>query len=190
MTNTGSVYTWGCGSDGQCGHGTLRDAARPKLVENLVGKTIVDVKCGHNFTMVMTSSHEVFAWGNNTYGQLGNNGNGKNSLPVQVIINSSARVASVACAHFHCILWMQVTEPVRATNSAGSIRPVSAIRAKGKGEAVDEQTAAAKKSLLDASERLAPLLETYKEKKENCFKVLEREKEIREKALADILALA
>lgn len=194
VTNTGSVYTWGCGSDGQCGHGTFRDAARPKLVDNLVGKSVVDVKCGHNFTIVMTSGREIFAWGNNTYGQLGNNGNGKSAGPVQVIINSSARVSRVACAHFHCILWMQVTEPVRAANTSrtpGALRSRSRRRGSdgGSSDALDEDTIAAKKSLMEASERLAPLLEAYAKKKTECSRILEREKETRDQALADILSM-
>lgn len=190
VTNTGSVYTWGCGSDGQCGHGTFNDAARPKLVESLVGKSVIDVKCGHNFTMVLTSSRELFAWGNNTYGQLGNNGNGKSPVPVQVIINSSARVASVACAHFHCILWMQIAETVKVPNSSTAIVRPAVTKGKKGEETADEGSAQIRKSLADANEKLAPLLENYKKKKSECLKLLDDEKDIRDKALTHILFLA
>ena len=183
VTNTGSVYTWGCGGDGQCGHGAYADAARPKLVEALVGRSVIDVKCGHNFTMVLTSAHEVFAWGNNTYGQLGNNGNGKSATPVQVIIGSSARVASVACAHFHCILWMtvDVVDPTRRPNATTT---AAANRSKINTENEDEAT----KSLADANEKLAPLLEAYKKSKAECRELLEAEKSARDEALAGIVA--
>ena len=184
VTNTGSVYTWGCGGDGQCGHGNYLDAARPKLVEALIGRCIIDVKCGHNFTMVLTSSHEVFAWGNNTYGQLGNNGNGKSSIPVQVIIGSSARVSNVACAHFHCILWMavDVNSANRRQNSATNSNLINSNRSIIDND--DETT----KSLVDANEKLAPLLEDYKKSKADCRALLEREQIERDDALSGIAA--
>lgn len=170
VTNTGSVYTWGCGSDGQCGHGVFRDVVRPKLVEHLVGKFIVDVKCGHNFTMVMTSNHEVYAWGNNTYGQLGNNGNGKSDVPVKVIINSTSKVSHVSCAHFHCIMWMEVPDSRPATPktirhyedaNAGSTKPSSSR---------DES----RQHLEEARERLAQILESYSKKRKACREVIKK----------------
>lgn len=161
VTNTGAVYTWGCGTDGQCGHAVFKDVVRPKLVEQLVGRFVIDVKCGHNFTMVMTSTHEVYAWGNNTYGQLGNNGNGKSDVPVKVIIHSNARVANVSCAHFHCILWMDIVERNQAT-------PKSIQRS----EEMDETRA----HVEEARERLAHILETYAEKSESCRQAVDEEK--------------
>lgn len=187
VTNMGSVYTWGCGSDGQCGHGMFRDAARPKLVESLVGKLVIDVKCGHNFTMVLTSSHEVYSWGNNTYGQLGNNGNGRSASPVKVLINSNARVSRMSCAHFHCILWMPVTEPASPSTSSRttSIAKTSGANDSssadlGVGNTDDRQT------LMDANERLALLIESYAEKRSECRAVVEDERQKQEAALAGI----
>ncbi|CDF41037.1 unnamed protein product [Chondrus crispus] len=157
VTNMGAVYTWGCGSDGQCGHCVFRDVVRPKLVEHLVGKSVVDVKCGHNFTMVMTSGNEVYAWGNNTYGQLGNNGNGKSEMPVKVIVNSGSRVARVSCAHFHCIMWMEAGE-------SGPTTPKSARRVGGRYGERDE----GRKHMEEARERLAQMLASYAEKRRLC----------------------
>ena len=108
ITNTGALYTWGCGSDGQCGHGNFDDVLRPKLVEALTPYRSIAVCCGHNFTLALTSVKRIFAFGNNTYGQLGNNGSGKQNSPVEVTVHSFPKVRNVACGHFHCILW---TEP-------------------------------------------------------------------------------
>ena len=35
------VYSWGSGSKGQLGHGTLDDKPKPELVEALKGKSII-----------------------------------------------------------------------------------------------------------------------------------------------------
>lgn len=168
VTNTGAVYTWGCGSDGQCGHGVFSDVVRPKLVERLMGKFVVDVKCGHNFTMVMTSNDEVYTWGNNTYGQLGNNGNGKSDAPVKVVINSSANVSRVSCGHFHCIMWMKVADGT-STESPNKTRHRSEVdQYSDRNEKL--------KDLEEARERLADILKGYAEKRRECHSQIERER--------------
>lgn len=178
VTNTGAVYTWGCGSDGQCGHGTFGDAGRPKLVEGLIGKFVVDVKCGHNFTIVMTSNKEVFSWGNNTYGQLGNNGNGKSESPVRVMIGSAARVARVSCAHFHCIMWMETDAsggergPRFVRRDEGTSVKKDVSKQSGDGGEMDQ----ARSHMEEARQRLAGILREYEEKREECRVAVERER--------------
>ena len=49
LTTEGLLYTWGCGSDGRTGHPEyegyvyLYKESRPKLVETLAGKPVLDV---------------------------------------------------------------------------------------------------------------------------------------------------
>lgn len=174
VTNTGAVYTWGCGMDGQCGHSVFRDVVRPKLVEHLVSKFIVDVKCGHNFTMVMTSDQEVYAWGNNTYGQLGNNGNGKSDVPVKVIINSNSKVSRVSCAHFHCIMWMEAPDSRPATPQ--SIRPYEEPNPDSTNSASSQDEG--RLHLEETRDRLAQILESYAEKRKACREALDKERKM------------
>lgn len=170
ITNTGAVYTWGCGSDGQCGHGGYNDVVRPKLVDQLAGKFVVDVKCGHNFTMVMTCDDEVYTWGNNTYGQLGNNGNGKSESPVKVIINSSAKLSHVSCGHFHCIMWMEAPDG----NKVDAQGKIAARRADANGAADGRSQIVLQ--VEEARERLAGILKVYAENQTDCRAVIERER--------------
>mmetsp|Transcript_12459 Transcript_12459/g.33630 ORF Transcript_12459/g.33630 Transcript_12459/m.33630 type:complete len:591 (-) Transcript_12459:169-1941(-) len=104
VTTLGAVYTWGCGSDGQIGQGDFRDALRPRLVARLVAR-VDRVQCGHNFTLALTDTRELFAWGANVYGQLGNGGSAKSCIPVPVTLPSGAALKGISCAHFHCVLW-------------------------------------------------------------------------------------
>lgn len=198
ITNTGAVYTWGCGTDGQCGHGMFNDVTRPKLVDKLIGKFIVDVKCGHNFSMVMTSDSEVFTWGNNTYGQLGNNGNGKSNMPVKVINQSSASISKVSCGHFHCIMWMKLPsvhqrhshdeDVIPPTTSAledpaKDVDPTAAhqrIKQQQQLLAQQHQQDDAHKHRVDhlseARDRLASILSAYALKREECRKHIDHER--------------
>lgn len=179
VTNTGAVYTWGCGTDGQCGHGDLRDVARPKLVERLVGKFVIDVKCGHNFTMVRTSMNEVFTWGNNTYGQLGNNGNGKSEIPVKVVISSSARVCKTSCGHFHCIMWMDTSKADVVKKDSTVINRVlrrSNNTTSNSNASNGHQDNESMRQLEDAYDRLTAIVKSYNVKREECRNIVERER--------------
>ena len=210
ITNTGAVYTWGCGTDGQCGHGMFSDVTRPKLVDKLIGKFVIDVKCGHNFTMVMTSDSEVFTWGNNTYGQLGNNGSGKSNVPVKVINHSSASISKVSCGHFHCIMWMKLpsssvghhqqdvasSDSLQHVSVAAGMDPSVAhqrIKQQQKLLAQEHETEAAGDEdvqkqhrvdyLSEARDRLASILSAYAGKREECRKRIDHE---RTRQLSDI----
>lgn len=189
ITNTGAVYTWGCGTDGQCGHGMFNDVTRPKLVEKLIGKFIVDVKCGHNFTMVMTSDSEVFTWGNNTYGQLGNNGNGKSHLPVKVINQSLASISKVSCGHFHCIMWMKLPSVHQSHNHSdlSSLDQSSTTDPSAAHERIKQQQQLlaqqhhqddAQKHRVDhlseARDRLASILSAYSVKRQGWRKLIDQ----------------
>ena len=66
------VYTWGEGLYGQLGHGIEVDhLMEPTVLSKLIGKEIVNVFCGMNHTMFLSSNGLVYACGNGYYGQLG-----------------------------------------------------------------------------------------------------------------------
>ncbi|PXF40300.1 hypothetical protein BWQ96_09992 [Gracilariopsis chorda] len=98
-SNSSAIQGWCSGGRGNA-----------KLVEALVDQFVVDVKSIHNFIMDMNADHGVFAWGNNTYDELGNDGNEKSHMSVKVIINTTARVSCFLCAHSHSMIRMEVPE--------------------------------------------------------------------------------
>lgn len=58
ITAIAELYTWGWGECGQLGHGDLGSVSCPKLVEHLVGKDVVSVSCGGQFTVAVTKHFE------------------------------------------------------------------------------------------------------------------------------------
>jgi alpha-tubulin suppressor-like RCC1 family protein len=76
LTSDGTAACWGYNIAGQLGNNTLTDSAVPVTVDAsgvLAGKTITQVITGSYHSCVMTSSGTTACWGNNIYGQLGNN---------------------------------------------------------------------------------------------------------------------
>ncbi|XP_074084239.1 putative E3 ubiquitin-protein ligase HERC6 isoform X2 [Macrotis lagotis] len=72
ISKTGSVFSWGAGSEGQLGIGEFKKQNFiPKKIEDLSGIKIIQVSCGHYHSIALAQDGRVFSWGNNLHGQLG-----------------------------------------------------------------------------------------------------------------------
>ncbi|VDN01555.1 unnamed protein product [Thelazia callipaeda] len=65
------VYSMGTGSKGELGHGTVCSEQEPRLVEHLRPIKVVQVACGAWHSVALTDGGEVYVWGWNKCGQLG-----------------------------------------------------------------------------------------------------------------------
>ena len=71
ITENGELYTWGCGIDGQLGHGSRDSRREPTCVHALSDYNIQFVGCGGGHTVVADDTGSLYAFGNNRNGQLG-----------------------------------------------------------------------------------------------------------------------
>jgi alpha-tubulin suppressor-like RCC1 family protein len=73
LTTSGSCYAWGINSDGQLGDGTIIPKSSPVAV--LGGLTFTKILSGPDSTAISSnfalSNNQVYGWGYNGYGQLG-----------------------------------------------------------------------------------------------------------------------
>jgi hypothetical protein len=89
LTSTGKVLTWGRGTWGQLGNGSkVSRRDRPVFVRLPAGDKVKAVSAGGGFSLALTSTGKVLAWGHNTYGQLGNGSMADATLPKQVRLPS------------------------------------------------------------------------------------------------------
>lgn len=72
LTAIGRIYSMGTGSRGELGHGTLECEQQPRLVESLSVVKVIQVACGSWHSVALTADGDVYVWGWNKYGQLGN----------------------------------------------------------------------------------------------------------------------
>ncbi|EFN82875.1 RCC1-like G exchanging factor-like protein [Harpegnathos saltator] len=71
LTETGEVYTFGWGADGQTGLAHYRNEYQPSLVKgDLAGQRIIKVACVADCVLALSDKGKVFGWGNSEYGQL------------------------------------------------------------------------------------------------------------------------
>lgn len=71
LTEDGQVYTWGMNQFGQLGIGFTQNQSVPMLVTSLVGFNVVAVAAGSTHALAVDSNGGLYAWGNNSSGQLG-----------------------------------------------------------------------------------------------------------------------
>jgi len=89
LSDNGDVYSWGRGTQGQLGHGDVKDLWFPFLIKSLQGKAVVSLGRGHNCSWAVTSTGKVWAFGTSGAGQLGNGDTdggigGSVSIPTQL----------------------------------------------------------------------------------------------------------
>jgi alpha-tubulin suppressor-like RCC1 family protein len=87
LASDGKLYAWGVNAYGQLGNGTTTMALLPTEVDMtgvLAGKTITKLFSDDTSTMVLTSDNQVYTWGWNAYGQLGNGTTNTAFTPVAV----------------------------------------------------------------------------------------------------------
>lgn len=71
LSKSGHVMTWGANRKGQLGDGQLTSCCIPKVVGQLLHRPVVAIASGESHCLALTIGGNVFAWGENTHGQLG-----------------------------------------------------------------------------------------------------------------------
>ena len=101
------LYCWGTGTSGQLGNGVMANSSVPVAVDMsgvLAGKTIKTLQINSNQICVIASDSQLYCWGLNTYGQLGNNSTADSAVPVAVDTSgvlSGKTIKSVALGGYH-----------------------------------------------------------------------------------------
>lgn len=98
LQSDGSVWAWGSNRNGQLGDGSTADSPTPIRVRGLPSN-ITAVAAGGDHSMALTSDGNIWVWGNNTFGELGDGTTTQRRSPVQVPGFTNA--ASIAVGYFH-----------------------------------------------------------------------------------------
>lgn len=122
VTVTGELYTWGDGTHnaGLLGHGTDVSHWIPKRVSGpLEGLQVASVTCGPWHTALITSSGQLFTFGDGTFGALGHGDRENVSYPREVESLGGLRTIAVACGVWHtaAVVEVIVTQSSAAVSS-------------------------------------------------------------------------
>ncbi|CAO2834054.1 unnamed protein product [Amaranthus hypochondriacus] len=120
VTISGELYTWGDGTHnaGLLGHGTEVSHWIPKRIAGpLEGLQVASVACGPWHTALITSSGQLFTFGDGTFGVLGHGDRENVPYPREVESLSGLKTIAVACGVWHTAAVVDVI----ATQSNSSI---------------------------------------------------------------------
>uniref|UniRef100_A0A804MCV6 Regulator of chromosome condensation (RCC1) family with FYVE zinc finger domain n=1 Tax=Zea mays TaxID=4577 RepID=A0A804MCV6_MAIZE len=111
VTATGDLYTWGDGTHnaGLLGHGSNVSHWIPKRVSGpLDGLPVSAVSCGTWHTALITSSGQLYTFGDGTFGVLGHGNRASCSYPKEVESLKGLRTISVSCGVWHTAAVVEV----------------------------------------------------------------------------------
>jgi alpha-tubulin suppressor-like RCC1 family protein len=92
----GTLRAWGFNAFGQLGNGTTTDSGTPVQPGLPAGTTVAGASAGCGHTVALTRSGQVFAWGLNDFGQLGNGTTTGSAVPVRVPLPAGTTATAVA----------------------------------------------------------------------------------------------
>ncbi|MCL2046386.1 MAG: isopeptide-forming domain-containing fimbrial protein [Oscillospiraceae bacterium] len=92
----GSIYAWGYSAGGRIPTSTAAYQRTAILQPGFDGIDVVDIALGYTHGLLLDSSGQVYAWGTNAYGQLGQGNTSTQANPVKVEFFSGMTVTSIS----------------------------------------------------------------------------------------------
>eukprot|EP00051_Salpingoeca_urceolata_P018631 m.263579 g.263579 ORF g.263579 m.263579 type:complete len:377 (-) comp19241_c0_seq14:2670-3800(-) len=112
LSARGAVFSFGLGSQGELGHGSLQRCEHPATIEALEGMAVKHIACGGWHSICVTDSDDVYTFGRNHHGQLGRSVGGEAGsctepalVDMDQTLSPAAVVAGVSAGTAHSFLW-------------------------------------------------------------------------------------
>jgi alpha-tubulin suppressor-like RCC1 family protein len=109
ISSNGRVLTWGGNSSGQLGDNTITNKSVPTEITSRFGLStgdkIVSISLGGWHSSALSSNGRVFTWGNNKFGQMGDNTTTNKSVPTEITsrfgLSNGDKIVSISLHDFH-----------------------------------------------------------------------------------------
>jgi alpha-tubulin suppressor-like RCC1 family protein len=103
--SSGKVYYWGFNEWSVLGIGSVDESSyKPILNQYLNNEFVIDISCGVSHSLVLTNCGDVYTWGRNDWGQIGNSigyCNRDQLIPIKVNGFNNERVVMISCGWYY-----------------------------------------------------------------------------------------
>ncbi len=103
LSDKGCVYSWGNNKCGQLGFTNIVVSNTPKLIElfdETNGKHFFEeISCGQNYSLLLSREGDIYGFGSNNFGQLGNNNMENHFTPTKIMIQ---KIFTEIASHKDC----------------------------------------------------------------------------------------
>jgi alpha-tubulin suppressor-like RCC1 family protein/uncharacterized protein YkwD len=123
LKSDGSVWAWGENSSGQLGDQTLIPKFTPvqvKMPEQLMFSPVVAIAAGGAHSLALEQNGQVWAWGGNAFGQIGNGDTIDRWLPVMPLFMQEVTAIAAGFGH-SLVVKRDRTVRVWGANSSGQL---------------------------------------------------------------------
>ena len=125
LTTTGQAYCWGLNNQGQLGNNSTTNSRIPVAVQMPAGVSFQSITAGSLHACALTTEGKAYCWGNNEYGQLGNNSTTNSSIPLAVSsVGVNVPVEQSASRLYKWNNAVQPGTPLAATNAVATLPEV------------------------------------------------------------------
>ena len=106
VTEDDRVLAFGTNRYGCLGLGHNREVSEPQEVNELCFRQVVDIAYGYKHVIALTANGDIYSWGNNSFGQLGNGTTIENYRPIL----SGKRIVRICCGANYTLVLSQSGE--------------------------------------------------------------------------------
>ena len=99
--SNGKLYAWGYNGSGQLGNSTTNSSSTPVTVTLPSGVSPTAMAAGGNHSLVIGSDRQLYAWGENGSGQLGNGTTNNSSTPIVITLSGGVSPAAISTGYTH-----------------------------------------------------------------------------------------
>ena len=103
LDSNGQLYAWGQNGHGEVGSGNATVQTLPVVVGGLTGKTIKAMSAAYGKAMALDSTGQVYGWGSNTYGQVGDGTTTDRYTPTAVTGLSGVTITGISTSYTHSL---------------------------------------------------------------------------------------
>ncbi|KAK7486952.1 hypothetical protein BaRGS_00021768, partial [Batillaria attramentaria] len=105
LTKSGTLFSWGKGDNFRLGHGTEDHIRHPRQLEALAGRRVISASVGAMHCLALTEDGEVYGWGKNEQGQLGDMSVTNVPEPTLLPAMEGKFIVGASCGPSQTFLW-------------------------------------------------------------------------------------